>query len=357
MTEEFKFVKAERKKAKARIAIAAPSGGGKTYSALLLAKGIAKETKDKIAVIDTERGSASMYEGLVEFDVLDLAPPYTPERYTQAIKAAEKSGYGIIIIDSATHEWSGSGGCLEINEELARARYKGNTWSAWSDTTPRHRDFIDAQMHSPSHIIATFRSKTETVQNSDKKVVKLGMKAESRDNVEYEYSIFFELSHDGHFATASKDRTGIFEGRTFVINEGIGGEIVKWLNSGAEVKETPKPEAKPAPKVEPVTVPNKPELIEKTDWVDFGRKIAAAIESSPDFETLATWLEKNKELLTELERVSPKMRARVTELEKKKLESLSADIPIVEEVKKEFPGAVVTAVQSDTPPFLKSVVG
>src|SRR6185295_2517685 len=122
---EMKFEKAQRKKAKARIALAAPSNGGKTYGALLLARGISKETGDKIAVIDTERGSASLYEDLVDFDVLDMPPPYTPERYIQAIRTAERDGYGIIIIDSATHEWSGTGGCLEINEELARARYKG----------------------------------------------------------------------------------------------------------------------------------------------------------------------------------------------------------------------------------------
>lgn len=319
---EMKFVKAERKKSKARIAIAAPSGGGKTHSALLLAKGIAKETGDKIAVIDTERGSASMYEGLVAFDVLDLSPPYTPERYREAIKAAETAGYGICIVDSATHEWSGSGGCLEINEELARARYKGNTWSAWSDTTPRHRDFIDSQMHSGMHIIATFRSKTETVQNSDKKVVKLGMKAESRDNVEYEYSIFFELTHDGHFATASKDRTGLFEGRNFVITEDTGKEIVKWLNSGADVPvaEVKKPEIKPAPS--PIMVPDAPCLIEKSDWVDFGRKIAAALQGSKDQETMDSWVSHNEGLLDELNKASPKMRDRVNEIYIKRMGEL-----------------------------------
>jgi KaiC/GvpD/RAD55 family RecA-like ATPase len=322
---EMKFTKAERKKSKARIAIAAPSGGGKTTSALLLAKGIAKETGDRIAVIDTERGSASMYDNLVDFDVLDLGAPYTPERYIQAIKAAEAAGYGIIVIDSATHEWSGSGGCLEINEELARARYKGNTWSAWSDTTPRHRDFIDSQMHSTAHIIATFRSKTETVQNSDKKVVKLGMKAESRDNVEYEYSIFFELTHDGHFATASKDRTGLFEGRNFVITEFTGKEIVAWLNSGAEAKMEvgkPDPVVVKAKEPEPIIVPDAPCLIEKTDWVDFGRKMAAAIKASTTFEGLEAWININESLLNDLGKVSPKMRERITKLTTEQVEAI-----------------------------------
>lgn len=327
---EMKFTKAERKKSKARIAIAAPSGGGKTTGALLLAKGIAKETEDKIAVIDTERGSASMYDNLVNFDVLNLDAPYTPERYRQAIRAAEDAGYGIIIIDSATHEWSGSGGCLEINEEVARARYKGNTWSAWSDTTPRHRDFIDSQMHSSSHIIATFRSKTETVQNSDKKVVKLGMKAESRDNVEYEYSIFFELTHDGHFATASKDRTGLFEGRNFVITESTGKEIVAWLNSGAEVKEGPKKVELPVQALassDTVIVPDEPVLIEKTDWVDFGKKMAAAIGKSKTESELDLWVKLNADYLNQLTIVSMKMSERITQLTSEKRKTFAEKIP------------------------------
>lgn len=325
------FTKAERKKSKARIAIAAPSGGGKTTGALLIAKGIAAATGDKIAVIDTERGSASMYDNIVDFDVLDLDAPYSPERYMQAIKAAEKAGYGIIVIDSATHEWSGSGGCLEINEELARARYKGNTWSAWSDTTPRHRDFIDSQMHSSAHIIATFRSKTETVQNSDKKVVKLGMKAESRDNVEYEYSIFFELTHDGHFATASKDRTGLFEGRNFVLTADTGKEIVGWLNSGKEMKAEPKKADEPKPiAAKPagtIVVPDVPCVIEKTDWVDFGRKMSSALQASDSVEVINQWIEVNKDLLAELVKISPKMRERVTEIQIKRMEELGQEVP------------------------------
>ena len=169
------FTKAVRKRAKLRLALTGPSGSGKTYGALMLAKGIG----GRIAVIDSEHGSASLYSHLCEFDTLELAPPYSPERYIAAIKAAEQAGYDVIVIDSTTHEWSGSGGCLEINEQTARSKFSGNTWSAWNDTTPRHRAFIDAMLQSSAHIIATGRSKTETAQtegpNGKKKVVKLGM--------------------------------------------------------------------------------------------------------------------------------------------------------------------------------------
>ena len=136
------FKKAKRSLSKLRLAVQGPSGSGKTYGALMLAKGLG----GKIAVIDTERGSASLYadlKGMPEFDVLDLDAPYTPEKYIEAIHAAEDEGYDILIVDSMTHEWDGQGGCLELIDQIARAKYRGNTWSAWSELTPRHRRFVD----------------------------------------------------------------------------------------------------------------------------------------------------------------------------------------------------------------------
>lgn len=226
------FQKAQRKKAKLRLGLTGPSGSGKTWSALLLAKGLGGKT----AVIDTERGSASLYEHLHDFDVLNLDAPFTPERYIEAIRAAEKAGYDVLILDSITHEWSGAGGCLELVDEVARAKYRGNSWSAWNEVTPRHRAMIDAILTSPLHIIATMRSKTETSQieeNGRKKVIKLGMKAEQRDGSEYEFTTVLDLVHDGHFATASKDRTGLFDKtdpKPVTVETGV--MLGEWLERG-----------------------------------------------------------------------------------------------------------------------------
>jgi len=235
-----KFRKAQRKKAKLRLEITGPSGSGKTYSALLIAKGLG----GRIAVVDTEHGSASLYAHLVDFDVLELSPPYTPEAYQEAIREAERAGYDTLIIDSITHEWSGKGGCLEIVDDLARAKYKGNSWSAWNDVTPRHRDFVDAILQSRMHVIATARSKTETAQTDDagrKKVVKLGMKQEQRDGTEYEFTVVFDLVHDGHFAIATKDRTGLFSsGNPSPIDTATGENLREWLEYGDEVKKPEK---------------------------------------------------------------------------------------------------------------------
>lgn len=235
-----KFEKAVRKKVKLRLALTGPSGSGKTYGALMIAKGLG----GKIAVIDSENGSASLYAHLFDYDTLELAPPYSPERYIEAIKAAESAGYDIIIVDSTTHEWSGTGGCLEINEQIAKAKFQGNTWSAWNVTTPRHRAFIDAMLQSSAHIIATGRSKTETAQtegpNGKKKVVKLGMKTEQRDGFEYEFTVVLDLIHDGHFANASKDRTGLFAGDAKAVSVDTGKALRDWLESGVNAPAQPK---------------------------------------------------------------------------------------------------------------------
>ncbi|MEY0066837.1 ATP-binding protein [Providencia rettgeri] len=228
-----RFAKALRKKAKLRLALTGPSGSGKTYGALEIAKGLGGKT----AVIDTEKGSASLYSDRFNFDVLELDPPFTPERFIEAIGAAQEAGYDNLIIDSITHEWSGSGGCLELLDGLAKAKYRGNTWSAWSEITPRHNAFLDAILRSDLHIIATMRSKTETAQvdkgNGKKGVDKLGMKSEQRDGVEYEFTTVLDLNHETHTAMASKDRTGLFSNAEITqLNELTGKKLMDWLNDG-----------------------------------------------------------------------------------------------------------------------------
>jgi hypothetical protein len=275
-----KFTKAERTQAKLRLALTGPSGSGKTYGALLIAKGLG----GKVAVIDTEHKSASLYAGMQsmpEFDTLHLPPPYTPERFIEAIQSAEKAGYDTLIIDSITHEWSGSGGCLELNEQLANSRFRGNTWSAWNVTTPRHRQFLDTILHSSLHVIGTMRSKTETVQGEDKKVKKLGMKSEQRDGTDYEFTTVLDIVHDGHYAVASKDRTGLFtDTDPAKITEDTGKQLLAWLNFGA----VPLPDEPPPP---PPTITDAPEFVglSEDQQIDI---TAAAREADMTIEQICT---------------------------------------------------------------------
>lgn len=230
--EQFSFTKAERKKAKLKLNLNGASGSGKTYSALVLASSLGK----KIAVIDTENESASLYANEFNFDTLPLKPPYSPERFAGAIHAAYNMGYEVLIIDSASHEWIGTGGCLEINDEAAK-RFKGNTWSAWSETTPRHRKFIDAILQTDMHIITTTRAKTETVQGEKGKVIKLGMKAEQREGYEYELTVSLDMLHENKFAIPTKDRTKLFNPTGEVITKETGEKLIAWLNDGRSQEE------------------------------------------------------------------------------------------------------------------------
>lgn len=235
---QFQIRKAARTQAKLRIGITGPSGSGKTLSALYLAKGLVGSWQ-KICLIDSENGSGDLYSHVGEYNTITLTAPFSPERYIEAIKAAVDAGMELIIIDSVSHEWDGKGGCLEINELTAQRNFKGNTWAAWSETTPRHQKFLDAITQSPVHMITTARSKTDTVQTDGGKVKKVGLKDIQREGFEYELTINFNIDRDTHTAIASKDRTELFMGvEPFVIKEETGEKIKKW-NETAPIDYTP----------------------------------------------------------------------------------------------------------------------
>jgi hypothetical protein len=230
--------KATRKKAKIRLGLSAVSGGGKTYSAILVAKGLVGDLS-KVAIIDTENGSADLYAHLGDFNVLPLTAPYSPERYIEAIRACEKAGMEVIIVDSISHEWDGKGGCLEIVEAL------GGKYQDWAKVTPRHQAFIDAILHSPCHMITTVRRKQDYEMVKDNngkvKVEKGGLREITREGFEYELTINLEMD-TRHNAMASKDRTNLFMGKpAFVPSEQTGELIAKWCEEGEEQQDVVKP--------------------------------------------------------------------------------------------------------------------
>lgn len=216
--------KATKSQAKARVALDGPSGSGKTYGAILLATGIGK----RIAVIDTENSSADLYADLADYDVVPFDPPYSPDRYCEAIKYCEDEGYDVIIIDSISHEWNGPGGCLEIQSGL------GGRFQDWAKVTPRHQRFIDAILRSKAHVICTCRTKTSyEVDEKSRKVTKVGTAPQQRDGLDYEMTVVFDLTQQ-HYAVATKDRTRLFDGREEMITADTGKRLASWLNSGGE---------------------------------------------------------------------------------------------------------------------------
>jgi len=233
-----KLQQAQRHQVKLRLGLSGASGFGKSYSALLLAYGITNDWS-KIAIIDTENNSASLYSHLGEFNVLSLNEPYSPERYIEAIKTCENASMEVVIIDSITHEWNGKGGCLQIHEQL------GGTFQMWAKVTPRHQAFIDAILESTAHVITTVRKKMDYSMDKDAngrtKVVKHGLKDITREGFSYELTVDFELINDKHLASASKDRTGLFMDKPeFVINASTGKKLIEWCNQGVSLEDVKK---------------------------------------------------------------------------------------------------------------------
>ena len=222
--------KAQRMKAKLRLGIAAPSGAGKTYSALLMAFGLG----GKIGLIDTEHGSGHLYAHLGDYDVIGIEAPYTVAKYTEAIRTFEDAGYSTIIIDSLSHAWAGDGGLLDKQGKIAD-RPGANGYAAWRTITPEHNALVDAMLRSPAHIIATMRSKQDYVLEVNDKgkqtPKKVGLAPVQREGMEYEFTVMLDVDMQ-HVASSSKDRTGLFDGRYFKINQATGQELLTWLETG-----------------------------------------------------------------------------------------------------------------------------
>jgi hypothetical protein len=245
----FNFEKATKKQVKARIAIDGPSGAGKTYTALVCATALAGDN-GKIAVIDTERGSAKLYSDKFTFDVLELQT-FSPAIYVEAIEAAEKLGYSVIVIDSLTHAWEGEGGVLDMVDKAASRSRSGNSFVAWKDVTPLQRKMVDTMLQSKCHIVATMRSKMDYVQEKDERtgktvIRKVGMAPIQRQGMEYEFTLVGDMDTEHRFIV-SKSRCDIFA--EFVKAKPTINDFkpfVDWLNSGDV--ETKKPENKDSEK-------------------------------------------------------------------------------------------------------------
>ena len=230
--------KAERRKAKLRLALIGPTGCGKTYSALQLAFGLGEQ----VGMIDTENGSGDLYANMGDYDIITLTPPYTVNKYRDAIRAFENAGYGTIIIDSLTHAWSGQGGLLDKRNQLESSGKVSNGFAAWREITPEHNLLVEEMLGSPAHVIATMRVKTEYVleQNEKGKMVprKVGLAPVQRDGLEYEFTLVLDIDAS-HVASASKDRTSLFDGWFDKISPDVGHKLLGWLNTGRDAAVDP----------------------------------------------------------------------------------------------------------------------
>lgn len=228
MSSGFSFQKAKREKLWVKILLNGPSGCGKTYTALRLATGMFSKTGGAgIAAIDTENGRIRYYANEFDFFDLQLTEPYTSESYIEAISAAVDNGFKILIIDSLSHEWKWLN---DVHDKMP-----GNSFTNWRKLKPRHAALMEKILQSPIHIIATSRGKDDYVMEdkSGKQVPKkVGVGSQQEKDIEYNYTVTFNIDQETHIATVTKDNTHLFEGRYDVLTEKDGVNIIDWANSG-----------------------------------------------------------------------------------------------------------------------------
>lgn len=224
------FQKATKKKQKARVALIGPAGSGKTFTALTIGKHLGK----KIAVIDTERGSASKYSGdVADFDVCEL-PTFSPKDYMRAIADAASAGYDVLVIDSMSHAWEGEGGILDQVDK------RGGRFDAWKDMSPQTRALIDAILSYPGHVIATMRTKTEYVIEEKerggrtvKEPRKIGLAPKFKDGLEYEFDVVANM--DDAMLTVSKSRcSALAEASIKKPGKPFADALLAWLDDGED---------------------------------------------------------------------------------------------------------------------------
>ena len=257
------FRKATKEQLKLRMALIGPAGSGKTYSALNIAQHLGK----RIAVIDTEHGSASKYAGLFAFDVVEL-DSFHPQNYIAGIQAAEQAGYDVLIIDSLSHAWMGKDGALELVDRAAKRSLSGNSFAAWRDVTPLHNQLIGAMLACQLHLIVTMRSKMEYVQDKDEKgrtqIRKVGLQPVQRDGLEYEFDVVADLDTENTFIvgkTRCPQLTGVIVPRP---GKEVADTLLAWLTDGAPPSElpkapTPQPAAQATPAAQPAPRPAAPQ--------------------------------------------------------------------------------------------------
>lgn len=229
---KFVFRDATKSQLKARIAFAGPSGSGKTLSALKFARVLAGPT-GRILVVDTERGSASLYADRFAFQTYEFTPPYDVRTLTELIQAAGVEGFDVLVIDSLSHFWSAEGGLLDFVDAQGAATFQ----KGWKAGTPVQNRMVDAILAYPGHVVVTMRAKTEYViekVNGKDTPRKVGMAPVQRDGIEYEFTLTFDVDYD-HNLHVSKSRcseiaaVGVYRAPEV---EKAADTFLSWLTSG-----------------------------------------------------------------------------------------------------------------------------
>lgn len=203
--DEFAIIQASPTQFAISMALAGAGGSGKTYTALMLARAFAKG--GAFGMVDTESGRGRRYHKYFTYkqngqDVPylygELKAPYAPERYIAAMKAMVNAGAKAIVVDTASLEWEGAGGILEIQNAITGGNQNKNM-VGWAQVKPRHRRFIEFAKNSGVHVIMCFRAREKSKPNPDKnapayeKIISLGWQPITNELASFEFDLFAML--------------------------------------------------------------------------------------------------------------------------------------------------------------------
>ncbi len=279
---EKSFRKAVKYDAKLRFAVCGPSGSGKTYTLL----GLATELGGPIALIDTERGSASKYADLFEFDVLELES-YDPALLIEIIDEVASKQYRVLCIDSLSHFWNGKDGELDKVDRAARRMQTPNSFAAWKQVTPLHNALIDKIVSAPLHILASMRAKTEWILDRDERTGrtvprKVGLAPVMRDGIEYEFDVCGDMDQENTLVI-TKSRCPQLAGGVFAKPGREVAEVLKEWLGGAPVERVD-PEPSSEMQIETQTTLAETEIPEGVNGVEELQPVAVLTE-----ELAAIW--------------------------------------------------------------------
>lgn len=233
--------KVQREGARTLIILCGVSGCGKTFSAIQLAYGMANGDASKVGLLDTENGRGKFYADTVPQPFLygELRPPFSPQRYIQAIEEFAKTGIEVLIIDSGSHEFEGIGGVQDIAEA-------GNPrMPNWNKAKSEHKKFMSAVLSSPMHIILCLRAREKAkpekqiVDGREKIVyVDLGLQPITEKNVVFEATASLMLHDQGKFQDAIKVPAalqGILGRGKGYLTEADGRAIRAWVDGAKQL--------------------------------------------------------------------------------------------------------------------------
>lgn len=274
-----KLQRAVKTQAFLRMGITGPAGAGKTWTALEVAKGL--KPGARVALLDTEMGSASKYADSFDFDVVEV-DHYKPQGVLDFLSLCEREGYDVAIIDSVSPFWNGPGGFLEmVDDEVARAKSRGgkaDSFAAWKPVDAAYSRWVLAILASKVHVIFTIRSKmayeNTRGDNGRSSIVKLGMAPICRDTFPYELDVVLDMDQE-HVGIVSKTRVHRLDEQAHRLPGAVfAGRLATWLASGP-----------------PPITPPPPAPVHDPSWKDDQRRFFAALKDlGAEYEDLCAEL-------------------------------------------------------------------